>query len=661
MTVNDFPLLAGIQSPPDLRTLAEAELAPLCQELRQFLIQALNQTGGHFGASLGVVELTVALHYLLNTPEDRLIWDVGHQAYIHKLLTGRATYFNKLRQTGGISGFPSRFESHYDHFGVGHSSTSISAALGMAIANQRLGAARQVVAIIGDGALTAGMAFEALNHTGETQSDLLIILNDNGMSISPNVGALGKHMQDYSRPQLYETMRTNGKKLLHLVPSPLRELAKRTEQQVHDFLLPGSFFTELGIDYLGPTDGHNLSTLLPQLRQAINKKGPRVLHIFTQKGKGYAPAEADPVKYHAVSANFLDPQTKVSGPTKLSYSDIFGQWICDMAQCDSRLVAITPATREGSGLVRFSQQFPTRYFDVGIAEQHAVTFAAGLACEGLKPIVAIYSTFLQRAYDQLIHDVALQQLPVLFAVDRAGLVGADGPTHAGSFDLSYLRCIPNLIIMVPADENDCRQMLYTGFSHQGPAIVRFPRGVGSGITVASQMHAYPLGKAILARPGKRIALLAFGPCLHIALSLAEKLDASVLNMRFAKPLDTEWIEQLAANHDLLITLEENAIKGGAGSGVNEYLAEIAHPIRILNLGLPDVFLPQGDLSDQLRWAQLSESSILHRIHLLYPELIPAALARALKQNTQVTAFPLQYNKSPHRLNSMINTLQGVTR
>ncbi|MCP5425878.1 MAG: 1-deoxy-D-xylulose-5-phosphate synthase, partial [Gammaproteobacteria bacterium] len=563
MSTGLFPLLETINVPADLRKLPESKLDPLADELREFIIQSVAKTGGHFAANLGTVELTIALHYVFNTPEDRLVWDVGHQTYPHKVLTGRRHRMPTLRRKGGIAGFPKREESAYDTFGVGHSSTSISAALGMAIAAERAGSERKVVAIIGDGAMTAGMAFEALNNAGDLKANLLVILNDNDMSISPNVGALSTHLTKLLSGRILTTVREGGKKVLSHMPTPMWEIARRAEEHVKGLVMPGTLFEEMGFNYFGPVDGHDLPTLLETLHNLKAIKGPRLLHIVTRKGKGYKLAEEGPVTYHAVSvfdpARGMLPSKGDSGPT---YTQIFGDWLCDMAERDERLMAITPAMREGSGMVPFSQRFPNRYFDVAIAEQHSVTLAAGMACDGLKPVVAIYSTFLQRAYDQLIHDVALQNLPVLFAVDRAGLVGPDGPTHAGSFDYSYLRCIPNMVVMAPADENECRQMLYTGFQLDQPSVVRYPRGKGPGVAVQKDMQALPVGKAELRRRGKGLAILAFGSLVGVAESVAEKVNATVVNMRFVKPLDEEMVVRVAKEHERLVTLEENAVAGG---------------------------------------------------------------------------------------------------
>lgn len=611
---NRFPLLQQIDSPADLRKLAESQLTDVATELREFLIESVAQSTGHFGAGLGALELTVALHYVFNTPEDRLVWDVGHQSYPHKILTGRRDQIHTVRKWQGITPFPKRSESPYDTFGVGHAGTSIGGAQGMAEAIARLGADRKAVAIIGDGAMTAGMAFEALNHAGEQGTDLIVVLNDNDMSISPNVGALSNYFAKVLSGKLYSTVREGSKRVLSTMP-PVWELARRAEEHVKGMIVPGTLFEELGFSYFGPIDGHDLPTLVTTLRNLRPLDGPRLLHIVTKKGKGYGPAEADPVKYHAIGAP-MDPAVGIvaskskSGPT---YSQVFGDWLCDMAPKHDRLVAITPAMREGSGLIRFEKEFPERYFDVGIAEQHSVTIAAGLACEGLKPVVAIYSTFLQRAYDQVIHDVAVQELPVLFGIDRAGVVGGDGPTHAGSYDIGYLRCLPKMVIMTPADENECRQMLYTGFLLDQPAAVRYPRGKGPGVPVEQEMTAIPLGKAELRREGKNIALLAFGPMLAPALEAAEKLDATVVNMRFVKPLDEEMVLRMAEAHELLVTIDENAIQGGAGSAVNECLMANDVRISVLNHGLPDRFIQQGTREDMLTDGELDADGLLRTI------------------------------------------------
>ena len=612
-----YPLLEMIDNPSDLRTLPESKLPVLADELREFLIQSVSQTGGHFAAGLGTVELTIALHYVFNTPDDRLVWDVGHQAYPHKILTGRRERMHTMRRLHGLAPFPKRDESPYDTFGVGHSSTSISAALGMALAARHNGSQRKAVAVIGDGGMTAGMAFEALNNAGDLKADLLVILNDNEMSISPNVGALSTRLTKALSGRVLSSMREGGKKVLSHMPPPMWELARRAEEHVKGMLVPGTLFEEFGFNYFGPIDGHDLPTLVQTLRNLSELHGPRLLHILTRKGKGYKLAEAEPVAYHGVSAfnpaQGLPPSKPSNSPT---YTQVFGDWLCDMAEQDSRLVAITPAMREGSGLVQYAQRYPERYFDVGIAEQHSVTLAAGLACEGLKPVVAIYSTFLQRAYDQLIHDVVVQNLPVLFAIDRAGLVGPDGPTHAGSFDFSYLRCLPNIVVMAPADENETRQMLYTGFQLNQPSAVRYPRGKGPGTPVHSAMQPLAIGKAEWRRQGEGIALLAFGSMLSVAEQVAEPLNASVVNMRFVKPLDETMVLELADSHEQLVTLEENAVAGGAGSAVNECLAAHGKKVSILNIGLPDQFIEQGSREELLTLAGLDADSILNRLQQL---------------------------------------------
>jgi 1-deoxy-D-xylulose-5-phosphate synthase len=594
VALDKYPLLAAIATPADVRRLPVTKLTALARELREFLIQSVSTRGGHFAAGLGTVELTIALHYVYDTPKDRLVWDVGHQAYPHKVLTGRRDRLHTIKQDGGLAPFPSRAESEYDTFGVGHSSTSISAALGMAVAAAREGVDRRVVAVIGDGAMTAGMAFEALNHAGSLPADLLVILNDNDMSISENVGALSNHFARALSGRVYAHLREGGKKVLRPMPT-VWELARRSEEHLKGMVLPGTLFEEMGFNYIGPLDGHDVRALVSTLRNIRQLRGPQFLHVVTRKGKGYAPAEADPIKWHGPGP--FDPvsgtifKEKSSGP---SYSQIFGEWLCDMAAADPRVIGITPAMREGSGLVEFSRRFPDRYFDVAIAEQHAVTFAAGLAVEGLKPVVAIYSTFMQRAYDQLIHDVALQSLPVVFAVDRAGLVGSDGATHQGSYDLSYLRCIPNTVIMAPADENECRQMLYTASTLDAPAIVRYPRGTGPGVPVVREMTALPVGKAQLRREGKSgLALLAFGALVAPAARIAEMLDATLVNMRFVKPLDEELIVALASRHRALVTIEENAALGGAGSAVGELLGAEGLQLPLLQLGIPDRFIEHG--------------------------------------------------------------------
>ena len=588
------PLLNTIESPADLRKLSATHLPALAQELREFLIQSVSTRGGHFAAGLGTVELTIALHYVFDTPRDRIVWDVGHQAYPHKVLTGRRDQLHTIKQPGGLAPFPTRSESEYDTFGVGHSSTSISAALGMAVAAERLKDDRRVVAVIGDGAMTAGMAFEALNHAGSLPTNLLVILNDNDMSISENVGALSSQLARALSGRMYAHLREGGKKVLRQMPT-VWELARRSEEHLKGMVLPGTLFEELGFNYIGPVDGHDVKSLVTTLKNLRQLHGPQFLHVVTRKGKGYAPAEADPIKWHGPGP--FDPASgtifkeKASGPT---YSQIFGTWLCDMAARDPRIIGVTPAMREGSGLVEFSKKFPDRYFDVAIAEQHAVTFAAGLAVEGLKPIVAIYSTFLQRAYDQLIHDVALQNLPVVFALDRAGLVGSDGATHQGSYDVSFLRCIPNMTIMAPADDNECRQMLYTGTTLPGPAAIRYPRGTGPGVPLVEEMTALPIGKAQMRREGRSgLAILVFGTLLDSAQKIAERLDATVVNMRFIKPLDEDLVISVATRHRAIVTIEENATIGGAGSAVGELLASEGVLIPHLQLGIPDRFIEHG--------------------------------------------------------------------
>ncbi|MEI6354392.1 MAG: 1-deoxy-D-xylulose-5-phosphate synthase [Methylococcus sp.] len=608
---NTRSLLNSITDPHDLRALSEEQLPMVAEELRDYLLHTVSQSGGHLAAGLGTVELTIALHYVFNTPNDKIVWDVGHQAYPHKILTGRREQMPTIRKKDGLSAFPSRDESVYDTFGVGHSSTSISAALGMAIAAGLEKKDIHAVAIIGDGGLTGGMAFEALNHAGALDANLLVILNDNEMSISPNVGAMNNYLAKLLSGRFYSTIRQGSKELLKDRMPTVWELARRAEEHVKGMVAPGTLFEELGFNYIGPIDGHDLDTLVTTLRNLKNTHGPRFLHVVTRKGKGYLPAEMDPVAYHGVgtfdpSKDHL-PKAKVTTPT---YTEVFGTWLCDMAEKDSRLLGVTPAMREGSGLVEFEQRFPDRYYDVGIAEQHAVTLAAGQACEGYKPVVAIYSTFLQRAYDQLIHDVVLQGLPVLFAIDRAGLVGPDGPTHAGSFDFSYLRCLPNILIMAPADENECRQMLYTGFMHDGPAAVRYPRGKGPGTAVENTMSLLPIGKAEIRRKGQSIALLAFGSMVTPALEAGETLNATVVNMRFVKPLDEAMILDMARTHDLLVTIEENAVPGGAGNGVNEVLNAAFVRTPLLTIGLPDRFIEQGSREEVLKDAGLDVEGLL---------------------------------------------------
>jgi 1-deoxy-D-xylulose-5-phosphate synthase len=588
-------LLETINDPSDLRRLEARQLPQLARELREFILGSVSRTGGHLSSNLGTVELAIALHYVFDTPRDRLVWDVGHQSYAHKILTGRREGMAKLRQWGGIAGFPRRVESEYDTFGTAHSSTSISAALGMAIAAKRKGEKRAVVAVIGDGAMSAGMAFEAMNNAGAAKADLLVILNDNDMSISEPVGAFNNYLARLLSGRVYNTVRRGSKEVLSKLP-PVKELAKRWEEHMKGMVLPGTLFEEFGFNYIGPIDGHDLDTLVKTLANVKELSGPQLLHVMTGKGHGYARAEEDPILYHSVTK--FDPALGMlpKAPGKPSYTQVFGDWLCDMAARDVRLIGITPAMREGSGLVRFSQEFPDRYFDVGIAEQHAVTFAAGLACEGMKPVVAIYSTFLQRAYDQLIHDVVLQNLPVVLAIDRGGVVGADGPTHAGSFDLTYLRCLPNTTVMAPADENECRQMLTTAFMLDTPAAVRYPRGTGPGAAIDRELSGLPIGKGEIRRDSKqhRIAILAFGSMLHPALAAAEEIDATVANMRFVKPLDNELVAYLARTHEALVTVEENVIAGGAGSAVVEALAADGFAVSVLQLGLPDEFIDHGD-------------------------------------------------------------------
>ena len=588
-----YSLLDTINDPHQLRQLARKQLPQLAAELRSFLVESVAKTGGHLSSNLGTVELTLALHYVFNTPEDRLVWDVGHQTYAHKILTGRREGMSRLRMLGGLAGFPKREESPYDTFGTGHSSTSISAALGMAVAAKRQGVDRRVVAVIGDGALTGGMAFEALNNAGAMDANLLVILNDNEMSISPNVGALNHYLAKLLSGRFYNTVRKRGGKVLEAIP-PIKELAKRAEEHMKGMVVPSTLFEEFGFNYLGPIDGHDLDSLIDTLSNIKQLEGPQFLHIVTKKGQGYKLAEDDPCLYHGVAK--FDPVDGVANKAgaKPSYTQVFGDWLCDMAVADWRLVGITPAMREGSGMVRFSEEHADRVFDVGIAEQHALPFAAGLACEGFKPVVAIYSTFLQRAYDQLIHDVAIQNLPVMFAIDRAGLVGADGPTHAGAFDLSFLRCIPNMTVMAPSDENECRQMLYTAFTINAPSAVRYPRGSGVGAQIEAEMQALPVGKGVVRRTGEKIALLAFGSMVHPALQAADELNATVADMRFVKPLDEPLIKQLALSHDVLVTVEENVIQGGAGSAVAECLAKLGIEKRLVLLGLPDRFVEHGD-------------------------------------------------------------------
>lgn len=614
-----YPLLDTLHTPARLRELAVDQLPQVADELRQFLINTISQCGGHFAAGLGTVELTIALHYLLNTPDDRIVWDVGHQAYPHKVLTGRKDQLNSIRQTDGLCPFPDPKESPYDAFAVGHSSTSIGAALGMAIAAKQRGIQRKVVAVIGDGAMSAGMAFEAMNHAASCEVDMLVILNDNEMSISENVGALNNYFSRIFSGQIYANIKDGGKKVLQIMPGA-KELAHKVEEHLKGMVVPGTLFEELGFNYIGPVDGHDLSALIPTIRNMLQLKGCQLLHIGTTKGKGYEPAEKDPIGYHGVAT--FDP-TSSSLPKKTSnktYSNIFGEWLCDMAAEEPRLTAITPAMREGSDLVSFSRNYPDRYYDVAIAEQHAVTLAAGMAIDGLKPVVAIYSSFLQRGYDQLIHDVALQNLDVTFAIDRAGIVGGDGATHNGAFDLSFLRCIPNMIIMAPSDENECRQMLFTGYHHVGPAAIRYPRGSGTGIKPEKSMQELPIGKGRQVRTGHELAILSFGHLLPDALAAAEQVNATVVDMRFVKPLDEELIDQIAGSHKAIITLEENAIKGGAGSAVNEYLLNKGIQITIRNMGIPDQYIEHGNSLDLKDRIQLNTDGILATCRSLQQQL-----------------------------------------
>jgi 1-deoxy-D-xylulose-5-phosphate synthase len=617
-----YSLLERIDTPVALRELNSADLPRLASELRAFILQSVAETGGHLSSNLGTVELAIALHYVFDTPRDRLVWDVGHQCYAHKILTGRRERMSRLRMAGGPSGFPRRAESEYDTFGTAHSSTSISAALGMAIAARHMNESRRAVAIVGDGAMSAGMAFEALNNAGATDADLLVVLNDNDMSISEPVGALNNYLARLLSGRAYNYVRRGSKEMLSRVPR-LHELAKRWETHMKGMVMPGTLFEELGFNYIGPIDGHDLGVLVPTLANLKKLNGPWLLHVMTRKGKGYASAEADPILYHGVAS--VDPVAGIvkKSPGKPTYTQIFGDWICDMAARDPRLVCITPAMREGSGLVRFAREYPDRYFDVGIAEQHAVTFAAGLACEGMKPVVAIYSTFLQRGYDQLIHDVTLQNLPVLFAIDRAGIVGADGATHMGAFDLCYLRCLPNIVIMAPSDENECRQMLYTGFTLDGPVAVRYPRGSGPGVPVAAAMNALPVGRAETrrrsSRPRSAVAILAFGSVLSDSLLAAESCDATVINMRYVKPLDIHLLLQLASEHAGLVTVEENVVAGGAGSAVAEALANAGVAIPMLHLGMPDRFVDHGDPTILIAECGLDAKGIISAIQSRFPK------------------------------------------
>jgi len=610
-----YPILDDINTPVDLRQLDKSQLNQTADELRQFLIDEISQCGGHFGSGLGTVELTVALHYVFNTPHDRIVWDVGHQAYPHKILTGRKHLLQTIKKRHGLAPFPKRTESEYDTFGVGHSSTSIGAALGMSLGSKITGTDREVVAVIGDGAMTAGMAYEALNHGGELDTNMLVVLNENEMSISPNVGALSRMLIKIVSGRTYNRMREKSKRIMRR-GSWLWKFMSRWEEHTKGMFVPNTLFEELGFHHLGPIDGHDVQQLVEKLEIAKEINGPKLLHIITKKGKGYKPAEADPIKYHAVGK--FDPEVGIKPQTKPatpSYTEVFGQWLCDMARIDSNMVGITPAMREGSGLVEFSKLFPKRYFDVGIAEQHAVTLAAGMACEGVKPVVAIYSSFLQRAYDQLIHDVAIQNLDVLFAIDRGGVVGPDGATHAGNLDISFLRCVPNMTIMAPANENECRQMLYTGYQHPGPAAVRYPRGKGPGSAILPKMEAIPLGEAIRVRKGaKDIAILSFGALLDQTTKAAEKLDATVINMRFIKPIDRSMIQKMALKHTYIVTIEDNVVQGGAGSFVNEILQQLKIQTPVLNLGLPDYFQEHGSREELLEEAGLSSDEILNQIN-----------------------------------------------
>jgi 1-deoxy-D-xylulose-5-phosphate synthase len=621
MPNSSYPLLQTINSPADLRRLPRSQLKTLADELRAYVLESVSKTGGHLSSNLGTVELTVALHYVFNTPQDRLVWDVGHQTYPHKILTGRRERMGSLRQLGGLSGFPQRAESEYDAFGTAHSSTSISAALGMALAARHKGENTHAVAIIGDGAMTAGMAFEALNHGGVEDCRLLVVLNDNDMSISPPVGALNRYLAQLMSGQFYAAAKNVGKQVLKGAP-PLFELAKRIEEHAKGMVVPATLFEKFGFNYIGPIDGHDLDSLIPTLENIKHLKGPQFLHVVTKKGQGYKLAEADPVAYHGPGK--FDPAIglqKPATPPKQTFTQVFGQWLCDMAAKDERLIGITPAMREGSGMLEFHQRFPKRYIDVGIAEQHAVTLAAGLACEGLKPVVAIYSTFLQRGYDQLIHDVALQNLPVVFALDRAGLVGADGPTHAGAYDIPYLRCIPNLSVACPADERECRQLLSSAFEQNHPVAVRYPRGAGVGVEPNVDLQSLPFGKGEIRRQGKNIAILVFGTLLYPALQAAEKMGATVVNMRWAKPLDTDLLLQVASAHEALVTLEEGAVMGGAGSAVLEALQASSVLKPVLQLGLGDSFIEHGDPVKLLSMQGLDATGIQASIERRFPDLV----------------------------------------
>ncbi len=608
-------LLEKIQTPKQLRKLDLEQLPAFCDEVRAFLLNSVSSSGGHLASGLGALEITVALHYVYDTPNDKLVWDVGHQAYVHKLLTGRKEQLGSIKKKDGLSGFPKRAESEYDTFGVGHSSTSISAALGMALANKYTNNKQHTVAIIGDGAMTAGMAYEALNHAGDLETEMLVILNDNDMSISPNVGGLSKYLARLLSGKFYSSVRENSKKILSKTPT-MKRLASLAEEHTKGMIIPeATLFEEMGFVYYGPVDGHDVIELVKILDNIKHKNEPKFLHIVTQKGKGYAPAEEDPIEYHAVSRfNLKQGVIKSKSNSTPTYTQVFGKWLCDMAKQDGKLIGITPAMREGSGMVEFSQKYPEQYYDVAIAEQHAVTLAAGMACEGLKPVVAIYSTFLQRAYDQLIHDIALQNLPVVFAIDRAGLVGSDGATHSGNYDLSYLRCIPNMLVMAPADENECRQMLYTAYLQHCPVAVRYPRGKGVGIVPDEKMQALPIGKGEVIRKGHRIAILLFGSLLQEATDAADTLDATLVNMRFVKPLDEALLRELSVNYDLLVTLEDNAIQGGAGSAVSEFFNQEGIQIPLLQLGIPDEYIDHATREEQLEAINLSSAGIVKQIN-----------------------------------------------
>ncbi|MGB0360334.1 MAG: 1-deoxy-D-xylulose-5-phosphate synthase [Endozoicomonas sp.] len=633
----ETPLLDQVDHPEQLRSLDESLLPQLASELRAFLLYSVGQSGGHFGAGLGVVELTIALHYLFNTPEDRLVWDVGHQAYPHKILTGRREAMYLLRQKDGLAAFPKREESIYDAFGVGHSSTSISAALGMAIAARAKGEKRRTVAVIGDGALTAGMAYEAINHAADMKANMLVILNDNDMSISKNVGGLSNYLTRVLSSRTYHHIREGSKKVLNVIPKAW-ELARRTEEHVKGMVIPGTLFEEMGFNYIGPVNGHDLPMLLHTLKNMRDMDGPQFLHVVTQKGKGFNPAEQDPIGYHAITK--LEPKSIEPAPESIvkkpKYANVFGQWIYDMAAADERLMGITPAMKEGSDLIRFADRFPERYFDVAIAEQHAVTVAAGMACEGLKPVVAIYSTFLQRAYDQLIHDVSVQKLDVLFAIDRGGMVGEDGPTHGGCYDIAYLRCIPGMIVMTPGDENETRQLLSTGYQFNGPASVRYPRGAGPGTEITTDLAPLPIGKGEIRRQGTRVALLVFGTLLTNALEAGETLDATVANMRFVKPLDEELIRKLAANHKLLVTIEEGCIMGGAGSGVMQFLQQQEISVPVLNLGIPDEYIEAASHKEQLAQCGLDPAGIVKAVYDRMERILVKRLNVVNREPTSIT-------------------------